>query len=132
MKVEFFMAMLPPTATHQEKQVHVVKGKPIFYEPEELKAARVKLEAHLSKHVPDIKYVGGVRLITKWCFPITCKHKDGEYKITKPDVTNLQKLLEDIMTDLGYWKDDALIASSITEKFYSKIPGIYIHIENLK
>ena len=27
---EFFMAMVPPTVTHQEKQVHVVSGKPVF------------------------------------------------------------------------------------------------------
>lgn len=26
MVIEFFMAMVPPTVTHQEKQVHVVKG----------------------------------------------------------------------------------------------------------
>ncbi len=30
---------------NQEKQVHVVNGKPKFYEPAELKAARAKLEA---------------------------------------------------------------------------------------
>ena len=43
MGTEFFMAMIPPTCTHQEKQVHVVKGKPVFYEPQEVKAARQKL-----------------------------------------------------------------------------------------
>ena len=37
---EFFMAMVPPTVTHQEKQVRVVNGKPKFYEPQELKTAR--------------------------------------------------------------------------------------------
>ena len=35
--MEFFMAMVPPTVTHQEKQVRVVNGKPKFYEPQELK-----------------------------------------------------------------------------------------------
>ena len=33
MLIEFFMLMIPPTVTHQEKQVHVVNGKPVFYEP---------------------------------------------------------------------------------------------------
>lgn len=28
MVIEFFMPMSPPTITHQEKQVHVVNGKP--------------------------------------------------------------------------------------------------------
>jgi len=40
-------------------------------------------------------------------------------------------MLKDVMTDLGYWTDDALVASEITEKFYSKVPGIYICIEEI-
>ena len=39
MMTEFFMPMIPPTVTHQEKQVHVVKGKPVFYEPQDLLTA---------------------------------------------------------------------------------------------
>ncbi|AMW98433.1 RusA family crossover junction endodeoxyribonuclease [Rummeliibacillus stabekisii] len=132
MITEFFMPMKKvPTTTHQQKQVTVQNGKPIFYEPEELKAARAKLMAHLGQHVPEKKYTGPVRLITKWCFPITGKHKNGEWKATKPDVTNLQKLFEDVMTDLGYWTDDRLIVSAITEKFYADLPGIYVCIQSL-
>lgn len=39
-----------PTVTHQEKQVHVVNGKPVFYEPADLKTARQKLMDHLAGH----------------------------------------------------------------------------------
>ena len=53
--MEFFITIIPPTATHQEKQVHVVNGKPKFYEPQELKKARAKLEAHLWQHRPAEK-----------------------------------------------------------------------------
>jgi Holliday junction resolvase RusA-like endonuclease len=123
--------MLPPTKTHQQKKISIVSGKPILYEPPELKAARGKLRAHLAKYVPSKKYTGAVRLLAKWCFPITDKHQDGEYKITKPDTDNLQKLLKDVMTDLGYWTDDALVASEIIEKFWAEKPGIYIAIEEL-
>ena len=66
---EFFMAMDPPTCTYQEKQVHVVNGKPVFYEPQELKAARQKLAAHLAGHRPEAPYTCGIRLVVKWCFP---------------------------------------------------------------
>ena len=59
------------------------------------------------------------------------KLKDGEYKTSKPDTDNLQKMLKDVMTDLNYWKDDAQVASEIIEKFYFNISGIYIKIENL-
>ncbi len=132
MRTEFFMPMLPPTKTHQQKKVRVVKGKPVVYEPDELKAVRIKLQGHLGKHVPKQKYTGAVRLITKWLFPITGKHKNGEYKTTKPDTDNMVKTLKDVMTDLGYWKDDAQVASEIIEKFWAETPGIYIAIESLE
>lgn len=132
MKTEFFIPMAKvPTKTHQEKQVRVVNGKPIFYEPAELKAVRSKLQAHLAGHVPDQKYTDAVRLVTKWCFPITGKYQDGEYKTTKPDTDNMVKTLKDVMTTLGYWSDDSLVASEIIEKFWAKVPGIYIAIEEL-
>lgn len=128
--MEFFIAMIPPTVTHQEKKVTVINGKPQFYEPPELKDARQKLLAHLSKHVPDKKFCGAVRLITKWCFP-KGEHSNGEYKTTKPDTDNMIKLLKDVMTELKFWKDDALVASEITEKFWADVPGIYVRIEKL-
>lgn len=131
MKIEFFMSMDPPTCTHQEKQVHVVSGKPIFYEPQELKTARAKLKAHLSRHVPNEKFTGAIRLTTWWCFPIKGEHHDGDYKTSKPDTDNLVKLLKDVMTDLKYWSDDALVASEVIEKYWAERPGIYIRIEPL-
>jgi len=132
MTTEFFMAMEKvPTVTHQQKKVVVIKNKPVFYEPPELKAARAKLMGHLGQHVPKVKYTGPVRLIAKWCFLITGKQKDGQYKHTKPDTDNLQKLLKDCMSDVGFWKDDALVVSEIVEKFWAKMPGIYIKIEEV-
>ena len=130
MATEFFMAMDPPTVTHQEKQTGVRNGKPYFYEPAELKAARQKLMAHLGKHKPAEPYTAGLRLVVKWCFP-RGRHRDGEYRTTRPDTDNLQKLLKDCMTAAGFWKDDALVASEIVEKFWADPPGIYIHIEAL-
>ena len=119
--MEFFMAMIPPTITHQEKKVHLVNGRPRFYEPDELKAARQKLTAYLGQHVPEEPYQGGIQLIVKWCFQTKGRHKDGEYRITKPDTDNLQKLLKDCMTSVGFWSDDAQVASEIVEKFWAEI-----------
>lgn len=131
MVTEFFMAMDPPTVTAQEHKVAVIKGKPVFYDPPEVNKARLKLTAHLAKYKPAKKYTSGVRLIAKWCFPCCGNHKDGEYRTTKPDTDNLQKLLKDCMTSCGYWVDDALVASEVAEKFWADVPGIYIRIEEL-
>lgn len=132
MAIDFFMPMKKvPTVTHQEKQVHVVDGKPVFYEPDELKAARAKLLAHLGQHVPEKRFTGPVRLTTWWCFPVTGKHKNGEYKTSKPDTDNLVKLLKDVMTELHFWKDDAQVASEVIEKYWADLPGIYVKVESL-
>ncbi len=120
--------MIPPTCTHQEKQVRVVNGKPRFYDPPEVKAAREKLRAHLAKHKPKEPYQCGVRLVVKWLFP-KGKQPDGCYRTTRPDTDNLQKLLKDCMTAEGFWKDDALVCSEIAEKFWAETPGIWIRIE---
>ncbi len=132
MKTEFFVPMIPPTATHQEKKVRVANGKPVFYEPTEVKAARRKLEAHLAKHAPKQKHAGAVYLGVKWCFPIQGRHRDGEYRTSKPDTDNLQKLLKDVMTRLGFWKDDAQVASEHAEKFWAEVPGLYVVVEGLE
>ncbi len=132
MTTEFFMPMIPPTMTHQMKQVRVVKGKPDFYEPAELLAVREKLQCHLFDNMPRMPYKGAVRLTTKWLFPITGKHLDGEYKTSKPDTDNLQKMLKDCMTFLNFWGDDAQVASEIVEKFWAACPGIYIRVDSLE
>lgn len=131
MSTEFFVTMIPPTKTYQQKKITVRNGKPIVYEPRELKEVRVSLMEHLAPFKPEEMYTKSVRLVVKWLFPITANHKDGEYKYTKPDTDNLQKLLKDVMTDLRFWKDDALVCSEIVEKFWSNITGIYIYIEEL-
>lgn len=130
MVIEFFMPMLPPTITHQQHKVKTVNGKPVFYDPPELKDARQKLTANLIPHIPEQPFTTAVRLTTKWLFP-KGQHKNGEWKTTKPDTDNMIKLLKDCMTVCRFWKDDALVVSEITEKFWADIPGIYVRIEEL-
>lgn len=127
--IEFFLPIIPPETTHQQKKVSVVNGKPHFYEPADLKAARSKLMGNLAHFVPDKKFTGPVRLIVKWLFPITGAHLNGEWKYTKPDLDNSNKLLQDCLTDLNFWKDDSYVVSLVTEKFWADQPGIYIRIE---
>ncbi|MDH6367538.1 MULTISPECIES: RusA family crossover junction endodeoxyribonuclease [unclassified Breznakia] len=130
--MSFFLPMEKiPTVTHQQKKVSVVKGKPIFYEDEGLKAARSKFMACLGQKAPKDKFKGPIRLTTWWCFPTTQKKGDGEYKVTKPDTDNLVKLFKDCMTLCGFWKDDAEVASEVIEKYHADIVGIWVKVEEL-
>lgn len=129
--MQFFMPMNPPTVTYQQHKISTKSGKPVFYDTPEIKSAKLKLRDNLAAHIPDKPFESGVRFMVKWLFPISGNHNNGEYKISKPDTDNLQKMLKDIMTDLKFWKDDALVASEIVEKFYADIPGLFIVIQEL-
>lgn len=128
MRIEFFLPMIPPTITAQQHKVS--HGK--FYDPPELKMAKMKLRDSLIPYVPEKPLDGALRLVVKWCFPIKGRHRNGEYKTTKPDTDNLNKALKDIMEDLNFFVNDSRVASEIIEKFWADIPGVYIRLEELK
>lgn len=131
--MHFFMAMQPPTVTHHDKRLGKNKktGRPLLFDSEELKAAKVKLAAHLAQHAPDQPMTGAIALLVKWCFPIVGDHTDGEWKTSKPDTDNLQKALKDQMTKLGFWHDDAQVACEFIEKHYAVVPGVYVSVTEL-
>lgn len=132
MTIEFFMPMNPPTCTHQEKQVRISGGKPVFYEPAKLKAARAKLTDYLARHRPDQPFEGAVELWVTWLFKPHNRHqKPGMYRTTKPDTDNLQKLLKDCMTACNFWKDDAQVSVEHIQKRWNDIPGILVEISEL-
>lgn len=97
--------------------------------PAPVKKAKQLLTAHLAQHRPGEPLIGAVELRTIWLFPKGKSHKNGEWRVTKPDTDNLQKLLKDCMTKCGFWKDDAQVVREVVEKRWSDEPtGIYIEI----
>ena len=128
----FFLDIVPPTTTAQEKKVSIVHGKPIFYEPKSVKQAKLLLKDALSSHIPTHPLEGPLELVAQWYFPRGKTHKHGEWRSTRPDTDNLDKLLKDCMTDCGYWKDDAQVVREVIEKRWSDTPGIMITIRTLK
>ena len=131
--MEFFIKMRPPTATAQEKKVTVVNGRPVFYDPAPVKHARKELTGALIVHRPDKPMAGPLALSVIWLFPKGKSHKNGEWRITKPDTDNLQKLLKDCMTKCGFWKDDGQVVRETVEKRWADEPtGIYIEIAELE
>lgn len=132
-ELKFFMPMEPPTATAQEKQSTIKNGKRLHYENDRLKAARDKLVDGLFHHAPDTPMDGPIRLSVMWLYTATGDHVHGEWRTTKPDTDNLQKLLKDIMTHLGFWKDDAQVVWDICQKFWTEdMPGIFVSVEQLE
>ena len=131
--MKFFINCNPPTATAQEKKVALVKGRVVFYEPSNLKAAKSQLIFHLLRHRPKEPLKGPLSLTVLWLFPKGKNHKDGTWRITRPDTDNLEKMLKDCMTRCGFWKDDAQVVKEYVEKKWSENPvGIEIEIVELE
>lgn len=117
--MQFFMPMDPPTATAQEKQSTIKNGKRCYYSNERLQKAQDQLVDGLFPFIPDETLTGPVRLLVVWLYKATGKHTHGEWRTTKPDTDNLQKLLKDIMTHLGFWKDDAQVVYETCQKIWT-------------
>ena len=131
--MKFFVNCNPPTATAQEKKVALVKGRVVFYEPSNLKAAKSQLTFHLLRHRPKEPLKGPLSLTVLWLFPKGKNHKDGSWRITRPDTDNLEKMLKDCMTRCGFWRDDAQVVKEYVEKKWSENPvGIEIEIVELE
>lgn len=128
MTIKFTMPMNPPTATAQEHKVDTRGVRPRFYDPPEVRDAREKLSANLAAHAPPEPLQGAVRLTVIWRFRASGKHPPGP-KTDKPDTDNLQKLLKDCMTRLGFWGDDAQVYSETAVKLYDDNPGIEVGID---
>jgi len=130
--MNFFINMKPPTSTAQEKKVTVVNGRPVFYDPPAVKEARRDMTARLAMHKPSKPMSGPVELTVVWLFPKGKTHCHGEWRVTKPDTDNLQKLLKDCMTRCGFWNDDAQVVRETAEKRWADEPtGIFINLEEL-
>lgn len=108
----------PPVTTSQMKKVAVVNGKPRFYEPKQLKEAKQLLISLLEEHAPLEPFTDALQLEVIWKFARNKSHKHNEWRVTKPDTDNLQKMLKDCMTKTGYWQDDAQVVIEHVEKLW--------------
>lgn len=133
MRIDFFEPMLLPKTTAQEHEIRVVKGKPIVHDTAQIKAAKTKYTAHFASHRPEAPLSGPLRLVVKMCWPIEgTKHFDGEWYVEKPDFDNAIKIPLDCLKKLGFFdRDDCQVASGIVEKFWARVPGIFVSIEEL-
>ena len=69
--------------------------------------------------------------MVEWYFP-SRTHREGELRVTRPDTDNLQKLLKDCMTRVGFWKDDAQVCrETVVKRWTRSRPGLMIEVTKL-
>lgn len=129
MKFYIRMDEVPKTTAQQKKFSTKTKT---FYKTSKIKQSEYLLVRALSGRQPRKTYDTPIKLSVTWLFPHTKKSKDGERKGTRPDLDNLQKLLQDIMCKLGYYKDDSLITDLTLKKRWHRHSGLIIEINEVE
>ena len=130
--MKMFLMLDPPTTTAQMKKIGIVHGKPYVYTPENVKKAKDEIIKHLAPLRPKSPLLGPLELRVNWLFDKGKRHKHLEWRVTKPDTDNLEKLLKDCMTELGFVEDDAQVVKEYVDKIWSSDPvGIAIEIIEL-
>lgn len=131
-KVSFFIDLVDvPRTTAQQKRVRVVKGVPMFYDSPEMKQVRGMFHQEFFRRKPKEPFTGVVNLKVVYCFKASKTNKAGTYKITRPDNDNLVKALKDSLADVGFYKDDAIVAIDNITKCWSDRPGIFIGVKEM-
>lgn len=126
MKVEFFFPLdeIPRTSA-QEKGVRIVRGRPMFYTKGKVQEVAKLYDFMINQNRPKRKLAGAVRVKVLFYYPVKKPHKNGEPKITRPDVDNMAKLLIDRVTKSGaFWEDDSQISDLRIIKAYAEPSGI--------
>jgi Holliday junction resolvase RusA-like endonuclease len=126
--MQFFLDIIPPTRTAQQKGESIQGGRIVHYVKKEVREAEDTLRTALRPHRPPMPLDGPLMLICDWQFPAGKSHKDGEWRITRPDTDNLQKLLKDCLTKEGFWIDDSRVCYDVCKKSWSDAPGILVTI----
>ena len=149
MKHEFYLHFdqgLPRT-TAQEKG-ETIKYKRVgsklvpyiahFRKPE-VQALRTILGYKIKPFRPKNTTILPIKLEVYIYFDVKESAKWGKYKTTKPDCDNYVKELKDVMTDLGFWVDDAQVCSELTEKRWVRgirkggtASGIWISVREME
>ena len=132
--IEFEIDCIPPKATAQQKGIMVRGGRPHFFEKKKVRESKDMLSILMRPHVPSEPLDGPLRLTVVWTYPFRASEPkknrlDGPIPCdTKPDIDNLSKSFCDVMTKLGFWKDDSQVYQMLWTKRWGDKPGIRVTV----
>jgi Holliday junction resolvase RusA-like endonuclease len=131
----FWLDCPPPTTTAQMKRVRVVNGKPRFFHGAKMQRQARDWSLLLSSHRPPAPRTGPLALEIELHYAHTRESlKIGEFvpKVSRPDVDGAVKHLIVTMQRVGFFADDAKIASLTCVKYHAPETGIMISLKEFK
>jgi Holliday junction resolvase RusA-like endonuclease len=133
--ISVFIPCNIPTVTSQMKGATVVGGKVRFFKKKKVKDSENTFHALFFPHRPQSPFEGPVCLIIHLVFPWRKSEKKkviNGYSLypvtTRPDLSNLIKTIEDVMTTLRFWNDDGQVSTLNISKSYGDHPGIRLNV----
>lgn len=138
MKIRIELPIIPPKNTGQSgKKLTTIGGHASMYETKESKATKNMYYALLMPFRPKEPFSGALRITYYFLFPYLSTTKKTIVKnaliipkTTKPDFDNIPKQIQDQLTLLQFWSDDAIIYDGRVVKVLSSTPKIVVDIEN--
>ena len=137
--ISFFLPIIPPKATSQGagKRILVVRGRPMFFKSKKAKDAEGDLMSLCAPYAPDNPIQGAVALYVHFVFPWRKSESKRRLALgrvphtSRPDCSNLIKMIEDVMTKLQFWTDDSCIAKLTVSKAWGDKVGISVSIQQI-
>ena len=133
--VEAFLAMIPPTVTHNglvvRERERGGRRESFIGKSGALHAAESAIRARLSRCRPDEPIACPMRAELRWCFPTEGRHAQGEPMVSRPDLDNLEKTFLDCCQAEGIIHDDALVVEKHSAKAWSDPAGIWFRFEEI-
>lgn len=125
---------IPPSVTAQQKRLHIVGGKPVFFHGAKQRAQEETWSSLLMPHVPDAPLDGPLELFVRLVWPHnkTAPKRDRDRlipRISRPDTGNVSKHLEDLLTRMRFITDDSRVARLVVEKFHGPESAVGITIQ---
>lgn len=116
-----------PGGTAQQKGERVVNGRIHHYTKKKISDLADILSRMLKKEMADkypdfVPFQEGEAVAMKIVFHYPTKTKKlwGKPKVTRPDYDNLVKLPNDLITRLGWWKDDSQVSCGFIKKRWTE------------
>lgn len=132
--VRFRLSCVPPTTSHHHKKIARVGNWTRLVDRDELVAAKGLLEELLIPHQPAEPITGPIVLTVEYTWPWLAGHGKrlralGRIPhISKPDLTNVTKTIEDRLAKLRFIEDDRKVVDLHVRKWWGDAPGIEIAI----
>ena len=126
-----FLAMEPPTVTHNDLEPGMRDGRPCIRKSGRLREAEDAIMARLAPVRPAEPLSGPLRLQVRWCFGTGGRRPQGAPHTSRPDMSNMLKTLEDCMVRAGWIADDALVCEERLAKAWSDPAGIWVRVASL-